>query len=152
MDLVEAYERPKRFANKAINTQYFKQIIPNMKNYYETNNYIFVHGWIVCDALGYGGRPNTYIYKDNWREGNNEDWKFARWFNGMEAARQGVIEPNKTIVCGHWHTSFGHSKIEGKGEEFGETADFSPYYNKGIIAIDACTAYTKKVNVIVLED
>lgn len=31
-------------------------------------------------------------------------------------------------------------------------ADFSPYYNKGIIAIDACTAKTLKVNCIVIED
>lgn len=152
MDLIEACDNPIKFFTKAINTPYFTKIIPSMKNYFETDKYIFVHGWIVCDALGYGGRPNTFIYKDNWREGDNADWKFARWFNGMEAARQGVIELDKTIICGHWHTSFGHSKIEGKGEEFGKDADFSPYYNKGIIAIDGCIALTRKVNVIVIND
>lgn len=70
----------------------------------------------------------------------------------MEAARQGVIEPNKTIVCGHWHASYGHAKIDGTCSEFGEDADFSPYYGKGIIALDACTVHSRKVNCIVLED
>ncbi len=70
----------------------------------------------------------------------------------MEAARQGVIEPNKTIVCGHWHCSYGHAKIKGKGTEFGKDANFSPYRAKGVLAIDACTAVSGKVNVVVLED
>ena len=59
---------------------------------------------------------------------------------------------HKTIVCGHWHTSYGHSKYEHKGTEFGEDADFSPYYGPGIIAIDACTAFSGKVNCLVIED
>ena len=58
----------------------------------------------------------------------------------------------KTIVCGHWHCSYGHREFEGNGSEFGEDADFSPYYGKGIIVLDACTAVSGKVNVIVLED
>ena len=61
-------------------------------------------------------------------------------------------DENKTIVCGHWHTSYGHSKYEHKGTEFGEDADFSPYYGPGIIAIDACTAFSGKVNCLVIED
>ena len=48
----------------------------------------------------------------------------------MEAACQGAIEPEKTIVCGHWYCSYGHAKIEGKGEERGENADYSPYTGK----------------------
>lgn len=39
-----------------------------------------------------------------------------------------------------------------KGTEFGEDADFSPYYGPGIIAIDACTAFSGKVNCLVMED
>ena len=44
------------------------------------------------------------------------------------------------------------SKYEHKGIEFGEDADFSPYYGPGIIAIDACTAFSGKVNCLVIED
>ena len=45
-----------------------------------------------------------------------------------------------------------HSKFGGKGTEFGKDADFSPYIAPGIIALDACTAYSGIVNCIVVED
>ena len=63
-----------------------------------------------------------------------------------------IVEPNKKIVCGHWHASFGHCAYEKKGSEFGKTADFTPYYGNGVIAIDGCTAHTGKVNVLIVED
>lgn len=137
---------------KFLNTPFIKDIIPNMLDYYETEKYVFVHGWIPCDAFGYGGRADRFIYKEDWRELGPTDWNYARWYNGMEAARQGVVEPNKTIVCGHWHSSYGHAKIEGVCSEFGEDADFSPYIGKGIIALDACTVHSGKVNCIAIED
>lgn len=45
-----------------------------------------------------------------------------------------------------------HSKYENKGSEFGDVADFSPYYGPGIIALDACTAYSGMVNCLVIDD
>lgn len=142
----------KAIKNELLNTPFIEDIIPKMLDYYETKNYIFVHGWIPCDAFGYGGQAYRFLYKENWREATVDDWGYARWYNGMEAAIQGVIEPNKTIVCGHWHASYGHAKIDRTCSEFGEDADFSPYYGKGIIALDACTVRSRKVNCIVLED
>ena len=152
ISFAEACNNIEKCKEKILKTPFFDKIIPAMKNYFETNNYIFVHGWIACDALGYGGKANTFLYKQNWRDASDIDWNFARWYNGMEAARQGVVEINKTIVCGHWHCSYGHAKIEGLGSEFDKDADFSPYKATGIIAIDACTAHTKKVNCIIVED
>ena len=144
------------FQRKALDlmfkTDYVKKIIPEMIDYYETEHYIFVHGWIPCNASGYGGKANSFQYSENWRKAEVDDWAYARWYNGMQAAHQGVIEPNKTIVCGHWHCSYGHSKLEGKGSEFGPSADFTPYIAKGIIALDGCTFESHKVNCIVLED
>ena len=61
-------------------------------------------------------------------------------------------ENGKTIVCGHRHASYGHSKLEGMGTEFGKDADFSPYIAPGIIALDACTAHSGIVNRIIVED
>ena len=58
----------------------------------------------------------------------------------------------RPLFADHWHTSYGHSKYEHKGTEFGEDADFSPYYGPGIIAIDACTAFSGKGNCLVIED
>ena len=43
-------------------------------------------------------------------------------------------------------------KSRNRGSEFGADADFLPYYAPGIIALDACTAFNGKVNVVVLED
>lgn len=47
---------------------------------------------------------------------------------------------------------FTDPEYEGKGSEFGPDADFSPYYSPGFIALDACTARSGKVNIVVLED
>ena len=68
------------------------------------------------------------------------------------ACKFGVTEPNKTIVCGHWNASYGHSHIHGKCTEWGRDADFSPFYDKGIIAIDSSVANTGRINCIIIED
>lgn len=152
MNLDEITINPKEMKLRMENTPFLKKILPSMLNYFETNHYIFVHGWIACEATGYGGQASSFKYLSDWRNAEQIDWDFARWYNGMDVARMGVIETNKTIVCGHWHTSYGHSKLEGKGDEWGENADFSPYYANGIIALDACTAVSKKINCIIVED
>jgi serine/threonine protein phosphatase 1 len=138
--------RSEDFAGAIRETDLFKRIIPAMKPYYETANYVFVHGWIPSIRE----RNGSYSYYSTWREARASEWANARWINGIDAAQQALED--KTIICGHWHVSYGHSKYEGKGSEFGEDADFSPYYGPGIIAIDACTARSKKVNVILIED
>ena len=65
-----------------------------------------------------------------------------------------IVEANKTIVCGHWHTSYYHSKYEKKGSEWGEDADFTPFYSEdgAIIAIDACTATSQSINCLVYDN
>lgn len=150
--LNEVEENPEQIAEKMMETEVFKTILPATRNYYETKHYIFVHGWIPATANGFGGRASLFLFDPEWRKENPVGWYYARWYNGMLAAHQGVIEPGKTIVCGHWNASFGHANYEGKGKEFGEGEDFSPYCAEGIIAIDACTAYSGKVNCIVLND
>lgn len=127
-------------------------LIPAMQDYYETPHYIFVHGWIPCTLTRLGGHEVQYASFDNWRDVSPEAWDAARWLNGMEAAHGGVTEPGKTIVCGHWHCSFGHAHYEGRGGEFDDDSDFTPYYGDGIIALDACTPVSGRVNCIVVRD
>ena len=141
----EAFTHCFAFAQAARNTDFYQQIIPAMVDYFESEHYVFVHGWIPCIPESDG-----YSYYSDWRGASAYEWARARWYNGMNAARTCMEE--KTIVCGHWHTSYGHAKLEGKGTEFGLNADFSPYYAPGIIAIDGCTAQSGQVNVLVLED
>lgn len=147
-DPVMARLRNYDFADAAKNTPLYQEIIPSMLDCYESPKYIFVHGWIPCIRE----RDGSFHYVTEWRTANEQEWMKARWYNGMAAAAQGVTEEGRTILCGHWHTSFGHSCLEGKGPEFGAGADFSPYRGSGIIALDACTGYSGVVNCVVLED
>jgi Icc-related predicted phosphoesterase len=119
-----------------------KKFVDQTVNYFETKNYIFVHGWIPLKDL---------VFDSLWRDSHQADWDKATWKNGMEMAIRGFVEPNKTIVCGHFHTSWGHHRKDGS-PEWGEKANFTPYYSHGIIAIDGCTAYSGRCNVLVLED
>ena len=137
-------------------------------NYFETKNYIFVHGWIPCESFTGYDKPwylqkKVLKYNPNWRECNDVDWDAARWINGIKAGYlDKIIEPGKTIVCGHWHCSYGHyikalkKAIKNDTDivvnEFGPGAIWRPFKAKGILAIDRCTAHTGKVNVVVLED
>ena len=141
-DEMDAYD----LASAGRNTVYYKRLLPSMLNYYETEHYIFVHGWIpcICDK-------STFSNTSDWREASDDMWKQARWVNGMQAYHT-VYDNNKTIVCGHWHASFGHAQIEHSGSEFGDDADFHPFFGDGIIALDACTAVSGFVNCIVIED
>jgi len=130
-------------------------------DFYETPKYVFVHGWIPCksdDPNPYHARKINYSSIEDWRNGN---WEYARWINGMEAWYQGVRVEGKMVVCGHWHTSYGHSKLHSDGVEFPNKystnpehryANFDPFVDNGIIALDGCTALTHKVNCVVLED
>jgi hypothetical protein len=127
-------------------------LLPYGLDYYETEHYIFTHGWIPCIIKGH--RPYLkYEYNPDWRLEETYVWQRARWLNGMElACKHGITEYGKTIVCGHFHTSYGHAIIDGQGEESGPNADYSPFYADGIIALDACTARSGRVNCIVIED
>ena len=140
--------------NGAIKNSYkiLKPFINSMVDYFETKNYVFTHGWIPM-VLKNGIRDYRiaeYRRHPDWRHASKKCWKDARWLNGMHLADLGyTIE--KTVVVGHWHTSYGHHIHDGTPEN-GEGADYSIFYGNGIIAIDGCTALTRNVNVLVIED
>lgn len=127
-----------------INTKW-NTYIASCIDYFENEKYVFVHGWIPCRQES----SSTYVAyeKTDWRHGN---WEAARWFCCFNAWQSGVRVPGKTIVAGHWHTSYGHSLLHHKGPEFGEGACFDIFKGSGIIGMDACTAYSNKVNCLKL--
>ena len=132
-------------------TPYVQRLVPAMLDYFETPNYIFTHGWIPCLVIKEGNKTFHFPNAD-WRTASKDAWDRARWCNGMKAAHNGIVEPGKTIVCGHWHTSYGHCHYEHDGGEFDNNPNFNPYYGDDIIALDACTILSGKVNCIVIED
>ena len=119
--------------------------LESMVDYFETKNYVFVHGWIPCEE------DNGVYYPLDWRRSDIEEWEKARWLNPFKLSKTEVIVPGKKIVCGHWHCSTGWAEEFGLSE-YGTDAKWDPYHSEHFIAIDACTALTHKVNVLVLED
>lgn len=136
----------KKACEKVLKNREWKKYNKNTLDYFETEHYVFVHGWIPCL---YNRITKEYLYLNNWRtEATNFDWKEARWSSGIDCTLQKIFEKGKTIVCGHWHSSAWHEKFEGK-ERF---ADCTPYINDNVIAMDATTVLSGFVNCIVLED
>ena len=126
----------------------------DMKDYYETKNYVFTHGFIPIDEV-------EYQYKKDWRNSTKEEFASSRWKNGIQMSIDyDFKEEGKKIVIGHYHTSYGHVKrkypnltsFSARNYEFSEDANFGIYEDDNIIAIDACTHHSKKINVLVLED
>lgn len=130
----------------------FDQIVEKSVDYYETKHYIFVHGFIPvkCNDIlpDYYARNRNFEYDVNWKNGN---WKQARWINGIDAAIDNLNETGKTIICGHWHCSYGHHITEGTSE-FKDDAIWDPWKYNNVIAIDRCTAHTHQINLLTIED
>ena len=127
-------------------------------NYFETENYIFVHSWIPT-YIEYDERASkpwhqvgkTYSFCEGWRYATDNEWEDALWGNPFILADQDLNKTGKTIVFGHWHCSAGHKMLGNCNDEF-EYAIWEPCYFKNTIGIDRCTAHTGEVNVLVLED
>jgi serine/threonine protein phosphatase 1 len=116
--------------------RYYK-LVNRCVDYYELGKYVFVHGWI----------PNK-----NYQYCTKKEWGKARWYNGIQYANEGFIIPNKIVVCGHYHTSYGNYNFHKIGDgEFTKNACFDIYKNDGIIAIDGDVAHTNKINVLVID-
>lgn len=93
-------------------------------DYCELGDYIFVHGWIptISDGDYFNPNPLKAVSKELWDSTEDysirDAWKRARWTNGMEAWKAGCGLSGKTIVCGHWHCSWGWSHLDQKYPEF----------------------------------
>lgn len=127
--------------------QKMKPLWDKAVNYVEGREHIFVHSWIPTIT-----QNDTYhMYNENWRNATQKEWDKAMWGNPFEMADKGLNQTGKVICFGHWHSSVGWAEAEGRSE-FGPDAKFDTYFGDGFIAIDACTAHSKKCNVIVIED
>lgn len=122
--------------------KYFN-LVKDSLDYYELDNYIFTHGFIPL-----GSEDTRYKYDPDWRNATKEEWDSARWDCGFDLRR--FNETGKKIVVGHWHCSYAWSQVKGTSE-FREDAIWDIYEDDKIVCIDRCTAYTHKVNVMVVE-
>lgn len=132
--------------------------------WYATKTHVFVHGWVPMHCRSVEDLNDSsilaHIADENDTDGFDTSsvncimgvWNECSWYNGMEMWKAGNKLSDRTVVCGHWHCSFGNSNYHGVGEEFGKNADFSPFIDDGIVAIDACTAYSHEVNCYVFDE
>lgn len=80
-------------------------------------------------------------------------WKEARWANPYTNR-----VPGKILVAGHWYAFLGRAYESGVSPEDKYIPDVdkddlsSPYVDKDLIMIDACTPLSGQVNVIVYDD
>lgn len=123
------------------------------RDFVEIGNRIFVHGFYPL-----GQTPSqspdekpTPCYDPNWRNASKEAWERARFTWGHEAIQAGLFEPErrkgKTIIMGHVSASVFHEELSGR------TLEDAPIYEEnGVVAIDAATYFTQRVNVYVFEE
>ena len=123
------------FSGKTRTVDRICDFIDETKDYFETANYVFVHGWLPENV---SDRATA----------TSEDWAKARWVKWAEKYDGSRPIENKTLVCGHLPTPYARKFYVEDTSSSG--ADI--FYGNGIIAIDAGTADSKQLNVLVLED
>ena len=124
-------------------------------NYYELDKYIFVHSFIPLnfkperlisqDYATYYGMTQYFTFMENWREADNDQWASAAWGCPFVFFDEGLFDPEKEkgkiLVCGHYRCSEFNKHYLDK-------ESFESYIGENLIAIDATTVLSGKVNVL----
>lgn len=119
-------------------------------NYAEIDNYILVHGWVPITSTLDGPRV-----REGWNDPDvcdDSDWESAAWLNGMAMWQDGARIEGKTIICGHWNSSWGHKNIHKTcQDQYSGDAIHYAFIDDGIVALDACTVVSHKINCFIIE-
>ena len=127
------------YADKIAELQRFTA---SMRDFYEFGDYIFTHGWL---PVVFSGRyPSVDL---SWRNASTDEWVEARLCEWQQFYGVGAVLDGKIIVCGHRPSRMGNTFDSTR-----EPDDSTPFYGNGMIAIDAGTVRSGRVNVLVLED
>ena len=113
-----------------------------MGDFYETDRYVFTHGWLPCRVEG--RHPSVL---PDWRQAGEEEWREAHLLEWQQFYAVGCILEGKTIVCGHRPAEMGRMF-----DPFREPDCPDPFFGEGIIAIDGYTVKSGRVNVLVIEE
>lgn len=113
------------------------EFIAETVDYFETEHYLFVHGWFP------DGCTTEYARK----QASPLHWEKARWKKWTDHYTGTPPCPDKTIVCGHVPTQ--HARHVDKARS-NDCADI--FYGDGIIALDAGTSDSGQINVLVITE
>lgn len=129
-------------------------------DYYEVDNFIFTHAFIPLLIPGwehmYTCPENLLEYMPNWRiKANAFDLEQSTWGCPWKLYQAGLFDKEKKngkiLVCGHWHAY--DAKINLAHKRFSKPHfDFSIFFSNNLVMLDACTAFSKQVNILVIED
>lgn len=115
-----------------------------MYDYFETATHRFVHGWVPLAIDGDGvASPHA-----DWRVATRDEWHRAAWIEWQQAyAAEGLLPRDKLLVCGHRTAAYG-----ARFDRTRRQSDSSIFRGDGLLAIDAQTVTSGRVNVLVLRD
>ena len=121
------------FSGKTRTVDRICAFIEETVDYFETENYVFVHGWL----------PEKGDTAEARRAAGGDAWAKARWIKWTERYTGNRPLADKTLICGHMPSFYAANRTED---------DSSIFCGEGLYAIDAGTYNTNRVNVLVLED
>lgn len=117
-------------------------LVDEMVDYFETEHYVFVHGWRPTVV---GAYPPQLI--DDWRHADARAWHSARFSEWMSLCKTSAKPEGKTVVCGHRPTRLGYTVDPSRSP-----TDSSIFYGDRMLAIDAGTIRSGRMNILVLEE
>ena len=123
------------FSGKTGTVDRICEFINGTVDYFQTENYVFVHGWL----------PQNCFTSNDLKNATKHQWSDARKIRWTEKYCDKRPLTDKTLVCGHMPTFYANMGDKSKNI-------YDIFYGNGLIAIDAGTADTKHINVLVLED
>ena len=138
----ESYAEWAKICRDDINNEY-PELLPWLKSlprFFESENYIGVHGAIDTKVDDWH-KPHCYRY-------NLRDWDALDFDDGSFFGSE-IKNTDKTVIIGHFGTAHLRSMYDIEGED---PHSILKRDDGRIIAIDATTKLTKRVNVLVIED
>ena len=125
-------------------------------HYYEIGNYILVHSFFPLksndDLPPWYVNGRDFEYNPDWRNTTVEyEWEDATWGCPYKLVQSGLFDEEfkngKTLICGHWSSSDFHRVFNND-----DTDNNDIFISDKIIALDATTAASNKINVFVIEE
>ena len=129
------------FSGKTRDLDRLEEFLGEMKSFYETENYIFTHGWLPTDIAG-----GLHV-REGFRDLPESLWSKARWVKWTDMYGLCEIPDGKTLVCGHYPTFYANTV-----DPLRKSGDSGLFFGEGLIAIDAGTDTSGRFNVLVLEN
>lgn len=150
----EQEKRRKKLFNSRKLKEILKWIDSEWVDYYETDDFIFVHSFIptkIDEKKAYFGGVEEEEFDPDWRNANDWAWERAKW--GCPWKKLQLNKTGKTMICGHWHTSDFWNNLVYHENKLSVYEDNPIFYRPDIplIGLDACTAATGGVNILTIE-